>query len=79
MENQKAIKVYTAKDRLEAEMLIDVLKENDIPAYRQGIGSAGIMDIYGGNSTFGEDIFVNEKNVDKALELIKGVVQEIDK
>lgn len=74
MESMKAIKIGTTRNTLEAEMVIDILNQNDIPSYRQGIGSAGILDIYAGNSTFGEDIFVDEKDVEKARELVENLL-----
>lgn len=76
MEEGKTVKICSVRDRIEAEMVIDILRQNQIPAYRQGIGSAEIMDIYGGNSTFGEEIFVNEKDEEKAKELIENIAQE---
>lgn len=78
MKGMKETNVYVARDRIEAEILVDILNKNGIPAYRQGLGVAGILDIYAGNSTFGEEIYVDETDVNAALELITGVVLEAE-
>lgn len=73
MDAMKAVKLCSARDTLEADVLIDILNQHNIPAYKQGVG---IMHIYAGNSMFGEDIFVNEKDVVKAKELVENIVQK---
>ena len=55
---RKTVKIYTAPDNLQAEMILEVLEKEQIPAYKLDLGSAGIMNLYGGNSTFGEEIYV---------------------
>lgn len=64
------VKIYSAGDKIQAEMILEALHENDIPSYRQGVGSGGIMDIYGGNSMFGEDIFVDRQDLERAKEVL---------
>lgn len=72
MDGMKAVKVYSVQDRITAEMLLDILDQAGISAYRQGVGSGGIMDIYAGNSMFGEDIYVDEGDAERAYEIIEG-------
>ena len=57
-------------------MMIDILNQNSSPAYRQSVGGGGIMDIYAGNSTFGEDVFVDEGDLGRASELISNMIGE---
>ena len=70
---RKAVKIYTAPDNLQAEMILEVLGKNGIPGYKRDLGAAGIMNLYTGNSTFGEEIFVAEEDVPKAAELLEGM------
>ncbi len=40
---------------------------------KEGVGSSGIMNIYGGSSLYGEDIYVAEKDEQKAMEVLVGM------
>ncbi len=75
---RKAVKIYTAPDNLQAEMILEVLGKNGIPGYKRDLGAAGIMNLYSGNSTFGEEIFVAEEDVPKAAELLEGMGLEAE-
>ena len=72
MENE-IVKIFTAQDNLQAEMILTTLKDNDIPAYKQDLGNAGIMNVYGGNSKGGAEIFVSAISAEKAIEILKGM------
>ena len=76
---RKAVKIYTAPDNLQAEMILEVLEKNGIPGYKRDLGAAGIMNLYTGNSTFGEEIFVAEEDVPKAAELLEGMGLEAER
>ena len=76
---RKAVKIYTAPDNLQAEMILEVLGKNGIPGYKRDLGAAGIMNLYTGNSTFGEEIFVAEEDVPKAAELLEGMGLEAER
>ena len=76
---RKAVKIYTAPDNLQAEMILEVLEKNGIPGYKRDLGAAGIMNLYTGNSTFGEEIFVAEEDVPKAVELLEGMGLEAER
>ena len=76
---RKAVKMYTAPDNLQAEMILEVLEKNGIPGYKRDLGAAGIMNLYTGNSTFGEEIFVAEEDVPKAAELLEGMGLEAER
>ena len=52
------IRVYTAQDSLQADMILETLKNNGIPAYKKDLGYASVMNIYGGYSNGGEEIYV---------------------
>ena len=34
MEEVKVVKIFTSQDNLQAEMILDTLKQNGIPAYK---------------------------------------------
>ena len=67
------VKIYSAEDRVQADMILEVLEKNNIPAFRQGLGSGGMMDINGGNSIYGEDIIVDRDDVGRALEALRAI------
>ncbi|MDD3339947.1 MAG: DUF2007 domain-containing protein [Lachnospiraceae bacterium] len=78
MEAMNPVKIYSAPDKITAEMLLELLKNNEIPAYKQGRGSGGYMDIYAGNSLFGEDIYVDKDDAARASRLIQEVTAEAE-
>ena len=65
--------VFTAYDNLQAEMIIAALKNAGIPSFKQDLGNAGIMNIYGGNSRAGENIFVAKEHVEGARDVLTGM------
>ncbi len=71
-------KIYSAAERIEAEMLMEILRNNNIPCFKKGIGAGGYMDIYAGNSIFGEDIYVDRQDADRAREILEGVLSAAD-
>lgn len=75
---QRIKKVYTARDSVEADMVINLLKENGIPAMRQDLGNGGLMKLYGGSSRFGADIYTAETNAERAAELLEGICNGAD-
>lgn len=69
----KPVKVWSCADRVQADMIIEALKSEGIPAYSQSEGSGDYMNIYMGNSIFGEKIFVDEGDQERAAQIIKGM------
>ena len=70
---QKLVKLFTSDDNLQAEMIINTLKDNDIPALKEDLGNAGLMNLYGGNSKYGENIYVAEDNYAKVKEILSNM------
>lgn len=64
------VKLTTINTQFESDMLLAILEDNGIPAYRQHQGSGGYMAIYMGYSVFGSDIYVNAADYEKAKELL---------
>ena len=69
----EAIKLYTAQDNIQAEMIISTLKNSNIPSYKKDLGNGGIMNIYGGNSKAGADIYVADADAKAAAEILEGM------
>lgn len=76
MEQEKVTKLCSVNNSMEAEMVLDILKQHNIPAYKKGISSAEFLKLYTGQSPLGEDIFVNEKDAEQAKGLIVDIVNE---
>lgn len=61
------IKLMYAANAIEADQVIEKLKQNGIVAIRQG----GIKDIYMGGSAMGEEIMVAEENLEQAAAILE--------
>lgn len=78
LQGMKVTKVCEARDKIEAEMMLDILGQHDIPAFRRAVGLGGIMDIYSGNSICGEGIYADESDVQAARELLRNIIQGME-
>ncbi|HJD04637.1 MAG TPA: DUF2007 domain-containing protein [Candidatus Mediterraneibacter caccogallinarum] len=74
----KPVKVYSCAKRFQADMIIEALKSEGIPAYSQSDGSGEYMEIYMGTSLFGENIYVDENDARRAEEIIRGITLPAD-
>ena len=50
------VKICTAQDNLQAEMILETLKKNGIPALKRDLVNAEVLNLYGVNSGCGEEI-----------------------
>ena len=66
-------KIYNAENIIEAEMLIEMLKENGIAAFTQESGSS--ISAYGvaGFGIFGVDIWTSVEEAESALQIIEEI------
>ena len=78
MDAMKPVKVYSCAKRFQADMIIEALKSEGIPAYSQSDGSGEYMEIYIGTSLFGENIYVDENDARRAEEIIRGITLPAD-
>lgn len=67
------IKIFSTSDEVEAQLIINLLEENDIHCLKKEPGSGEYINIYLGTSSFEKEIYVNEKNASKAMELINDI------
>ena len=65
------IKIYNARDVLEAEEVVGILKENGIPAYYQdGAGGVAAHDM-SGFGLYGVDVYVDDSDAEKAGQVLE--------
>lgn len=64
------VKLKSAVNNIEAELIINLLHNNNITCYKKSKGSGGYMNIYMGYSVFGEDIYVDKEDYEKANTLL---------
>lgn len=76
VEAMRPVCIYTAGERIEAEMLLEALQRNDIQGFREARGAGGAMDVYTGNSIFGEKIYVDERDAEQAKAIIESILTE---
>lgn len=77
MDEIKVIKIFSAEDNLQAEMILGALKASHIPAFKRDAGGGGFLNLYGGNAVCGENIYVAENNVETAGEVLRDMGLEL--
>ena len=75
----KPVKVITVYSRVQAEMILDLLKQHDIPAYRLGSGANDIMYVKFGDVGMVEDIMVDVRCLEDAKEILADFLEDEDK
>ena len=68
---EKPIAVYTAKNRLEAEMVCDMLRENDIVVLHRPAAFRQIQAYSGADARFGVELVVDASQTSRARQLIE--------
>ena len=66
MEEDREVRLCSVNNSLDAQCIVDLLKEKGIASYKK----SGIMEIYGGSS-IENDIYVSETNYDRAMQIAK--------
>ncbi len=67
------VKIKSVANNIEAELIMNLLKNNNIQCLKKSREAGDYMNIYMGYSIFGEDIYVNDKDCDAALELLNSL------
>lgn len=67
------VKLKSAANRVEAEMIGELLNNSGIPSYTKDLESGSYMNIYMGYSIFGTDIYVREEDLEKARQVLAGM------
>ena len=71
-----AVKLLSVDNTVNAELVLNLLRNNEIPCYCKDNGIGGYMNIYMGYSIFGKEIYVDRADYERAKEVLK--VMEID-
>lgn len=66
-------KLTSTANKIEAEMIVQKLKDNGISCYYKDNAAGGYMDITSGFSVFGQEIFINKNDMKRARALIEQV------
>ena len=75
METKRMLLVST-ESGTETAMLMDILRQNGIPALAQGKQAGEALEAYMGFSPYGDDIYVDKDDLSAALDVIGGMEQE---
>ena len=70
---RKVIKIFGAQDNIQAEMILETLGNNQIPAYKKGVGSSDIMNIYGGKSCTERIYMLRKRMRRRQWEVLEGM------
>lgn len=73
-EKVEPVNFFVADGNMQADMIIEALKQNDIAAYKQDMGDAGFASVrygMGRGLNDGVMIFVSSENVNEALTVVK--------
>ena len=70
MDVMKPHKIYSAADSIQAGIVKELLYQNVIESLSKSAGDGDFLNAYMGFSVYGSDIYVDEKDAQKALELL---------
>ena len=66
--------LFATSDSLKAQLVMEALKEQDIPCYRKDLGAGQFLNIYFGMFTnSGIEIYVPAAALEKAREIVEGI------
>lgn len=69
------IKIYNARDVVEAGRLIELLNESGIAAFSQEAGASVALHNAAGFGIYGVDVLVRTDEAEKALQIIQGIYE----
>lgn len=69
------VRIYNAKDLIEANRIVSFLKEEGIPSYVSGSGTGEYLQIAMGHSVFGMDISVMEEHEERARQIVRELLE----
>lgn len=75
---EKPVAVYTAKNRLEAEMVCDMLREQDIVVFSRPAAFRQIQAYSGSDARFGVEVLVDVSQTARARQLIDEMKRELE-
>lgn len=75
-EAMKPVKLVNVTNHIEAGIIMNLLLNNDIPCFKKDQFLGSYMNLYMGYSVYGEDIYVDERDYEKALDIISILTPE---
>lgn len=72
----KSVFLVATENNLQTQMIVDVLKQNNIISVVQGRQAGEALEAYMGFSPYGDDIYVDKDDLSAALDVIGGMEQE---
>lgn len=67
------IKLFNAENEREADLLLTSLKSEGIACYAQDAGAGGYLTITSGFSVFGKDIYVEQRDQERARAILQDI------
>lgn len=77
-ESNRMQKIYNAENIIEAEMLVEMLKENGIAAFTQEPSSSVAAYGVAGFGVYGVDIWAEADEAEKAVQIIEEIEKSLD-
>ena len=71
VEAMNPVKLATVGDHIQADMMEALLMDSDISVYRKALESGGVMQTCMGFTIFGEELYVDQADYERAAELIE--------
>jgi hypothetical protein len=71
LETINPVKVKSSVNSIDAEMIMLLLKNNNIPCFIKSKEAGSYLNIYMGYSVFGEDIYVDKEDFEEASNLLQ--------
>lgn len=66
-----AVKIVSVDNTVNANLVLNLLRNNEIPCYAKDNGIGSYMNIYMGYSIFGKEIYVDKSDYEHAIEVLK--------
>jgi len=70
------VKVRSTANNIDAELIMNLLDNNNIPCFKKSKAAGDYLNIYMGFSVYGEDIYVDEKDYETAMDLLAGFYED---
>lgn len=75
-EAMKPVKLVNVTNHIEAGIIMNLLLNNNIPCFKKDQFLGSYMNLYMGYSVYGEDIYVDERDYERALDIISILTPE---
>lgn len=71
MKAMDPVKLTSVADHIQGDMMEELLQGNGISVYRKALESGGVMRAYMGYSIYGEELYVDRDDYERALEIVE--------